>query len=247
VGSTEITNPAASRRCRSERVVVTLTPSFGRGVLAPVDADVAWVPDARMESVTAVFDELPLTAAWRHEASREGFEVVFFRTVPNGVRLEGCTAAVEDGQAWVVGYEIVVDKTWRTRSALVWARSRSGEHEVRVQADGSGRWLVDGAAAEHLDGCIDIDLESSACTSTLPVHRLALGVGEAGELPAVYVRALDLDIERLEQRYLRVAADDDTTRRRFHYSAPRFDYDDHVDYDSRGLVLHYPGIATRIL
>ncbi len=171
---------------------------------------------------------------------------MFFRTLPGGLRLEGCTAAVEGGQAWLVGYEIEVDEKWRTRSARVWARTQSGENEVHVLADGSGRWLIDGAAAAHLDGCIDLDLESSACTNTLPVHRLALGIGEAGDSPAAYLRALDLDIERLEQFYSRVA-DDDTTRRRFHYSAPRFDYDDYLVFDSDGLVLHYPGIATRIL
>ena len=197
--------------------------------------------------MTATFDELPIAAAWRHEASREGFEVVFFGTVPRGRRMEGWTAAVEDAEAWVVGYEIVVDESWRTTSARVWARSREGEREVRVQADGSGKWLIDGAVADDLDGCIDIDLESSACTNTLPVHRLALGEGEAGESPAAYVRALDLRVERLEQRYFRVAADGDPGRPRFHYSAPRFDYDDDLVYDSRGLVLHYPGIATRIL
>ena len=60
-------------------------------------------------------------------------------------------------------------------------------------------------------------------------------------------RALDLDVERLDQRYHRVAADGETTRRRFHYSAPRFDYHDYLVYDSHGLVLHYPDIATRIL
>ena len=195
--------------------------------------------------MTAVFGELPLTAAWRHEVSREGHEVVFFRTMPGGPELDGCTAAVEGGDAWVVRYQIVVDDQWRTRSARVSARSRSGEREVRIQADGYGRWLIDGAAAEHLDGCIDIDLESSACTNTLPIHRLARDVGDAGESPAVYLRALDLDVERLEQRYHRV--DDNTTRRRFHYSAPRFGYDDYLVYDSHGLVLHYPGIATRIL
>lgn len=189
---------------------------------------------------------MPVSAAWRHEAGREGHEVAFFKTVTGGVRLQGCTAAVEDGQAWVVGYEIVVDDKWQTRSARVWARSRSGEREVRVQADGSGRWLIDDAVAEHLDGCIDIDLESSACTNTLPIHRLSLGVGDAGESPAVYLRALDLDIERLDQRYRRVAADDNTTRR-FRYTAPRFDYDDCLVFDSHRLVLHYPGIATRIL
>jgi hypothetical protein len=195
--------------------------------------------------VTATFDQLPPTAAWRHETSREGHEVVFFDIVPGGIRLNGCSAAVEAGQPWVVGYEIVVDEKWRARSARVWARSRSGEHEVRVHADGPRRWLIDGAAAVHLDGCIDVDLESSACTNTLPVHRLSLGVGEAGESPAVYVRAPDLDIERLDQRYHR-AADDGATHR-LHYSAPRFDYDDELVFDSHGLVVHYPTIATRIL
>jgi hypothetical protein len=196
--------------------------------------------------VTVAFDELPLSAAWRHEESREGHEVAFFTNVTGGVRLAGFTAAVEDGEAWVVGYDIVVDETWRTTSARVWTRSRSGEREVTIQSVGSGRWSIDGEPAAHLDGCVDIDLESSACTNTLPVHRLALDVGEAGESPAVYVRALDLDVERLEQRYRRVA-DDGTSRRTFHYAVPRFDYDDHLVYDSHGLVLHYPDIATRLL
>jgi uncharacterized protein len=179
---------------------------------------------------------------------RDGHEVAFFENVPGGVRLDGCTAAVEAGRAWVVGYELVVDQSWRTTSARVWTRSRSGDREVCVEAAGSGMWLIDGAPAPHLDGCIDVDLESSACTNTLPVHRLALGVGESGGSPAVYLRALDLGIERLEQRYHRVVDDDDgTTRRRFHYSAPRFGYDDHLVYDRHGLVLDYPGIATRIL
>jgi hypothetical protein len=196
--------------------------------------------------VTAAFDELPLDAAWRHEKSREGHEVAFFTNVAGGVSLVGFTAAVEDGESWAVGYEVMVDDAWRTRSARVWARSHTGEREVTVQSVGSARWSVDGVPAGHLDGCIDIDLESSACTNTLPVHRLALDVGEAGESPAVYVRVLSLDVERLDQRYHRVA-DVDTTRRRFHYAAPRFDYDDYLDYDSQGLVLRYPGIATRIL
>jgi uncharacterized protein len=197
--------------------------------------------------VAAAFDELPPTAAWRHEASRDGHEVAFFDNSPGGVRLEGYTAAVEDGRPWVVGYEIVVDQAWRTKEARVWTRSGFGEREIRIEADGSGRWLVDGAAAEHLDGCIDVDLESSACTNTLPVHRLALDVDETGESPAVYLRAFDLSVERLEQRYHRIADDDRAGRRRFHYAAPRFDYDDHLVYDLHGLVLDYPGIATRIL
>jgi uncharacterized protein len=77
------------------------------------------------------------------------------------------------------------------------------------------------------------------------VHRMRLGVGQAAEAPAVYVRALDLAVERLDQRYARVH--DDGPRLRFDYRAPVFDYQDRLVYDAAGLVLEYPGIASRVL
>jgi hypothetical protein len=197
------------------------------------------------ETVTSRFDELPPAAAWRHEGFRDGHEVVFVEALPGGCLLNGCTTAVEEGEPWTVGYEIAVDDAWRAISARVWSRSRAGRFEIYVESDGSERWRIDGAAAGHLDGCVDIDLESSAVTNTLPVHRLALSVGAEGESPAVYLRALDLVVERLDQRYHRVDADD-PAQPRFRYTAPRFDYDDELVYDSSGLVVRYPGIATRI-
>jgi hypothetical protein len=193
--------------------------------------------------VRAAFGQLPPTAAWRHVDARDGFEVVFLKTGDGGYQLDGCTTAVEDGQAWVVRYGIVVDDAWRTRAAYVSGRSASGEHEVRLEADGSGHWRVGGVAAPQLDGCLDVDLESSSCTNTLPVHRLGLAVGQGADAPAAYVRALGLDVERLEQRYERVQ--DDGTRKRFDYAAPVFDYQGRLVYDASGLVLDYPGIAVR--
>jgi uncharacterized protein len=59
--------------------------------------------------VRPAFEQLPPTAASRHVDAREGFEVVFFRAGDDGYQLDGCTTAVEDGQAWVVRYEIVLD------------------------------------------------------------------------------------------------------------------------------------------
>ena len=44
----------------------------------------------------------PEFAAWRHRDARDGFEVVFLRAGDGGYRLEGHTAAVEEGQAWAV-------------------------------------------------------------------------------------------------------------------------------------------------
>ncbi|MGH2475646.1 MAG: putative glycolipid-binding domain-containing protein, partial [Candidatus Limnocylindrales bacterium] len=104
-------------------------------------------------------------------------------------------------------------------------------------------WRIGDVAAPQLDGCLDVDLEASSCTNTLPVHRLGLAVGQGADAPAAYVRALDVDVERLEQRYVRI--EDDGARRRFDYTAPRFDYNGVLVYDRSGLVLDYPGIAVR--
>jgi len=190
------------------------------------------------------FSPLPRFVAWRHQDAREGFETVFFRQTGDGFRFEGKTAAVEAGEAWSVGYALDVDQDWRTRRVQVTCLSASGRREAALEGDGFGRWTLDGNPCPQLDGCLDVDLESSSFTNALPVHRQALEPGQGAEAPAAYVRALDLSVERLEQSYVRI--DDDGARRRFDYTAPRFDFRCVLVYDESGLVLDYPGIATRV-
>ena len=43
------------------------------------------------------FGRLPHAAAWRHEESKDGFEVVFFAQGEDGIRIAGETTAVEEG------------------------------------------------------------------------------------------------------------------------------------------------------
>jgi len=77
----------------------------------------------------------------------------------------------------------------------------------------------------------------------LPVNRLGLAIGEGADAPAVYVRAVGLRVERLEQRYVRL--EDDAGRQRYRYSAPSFGFECELIYDDSGLVIAYPGIAVR--
>ena len=189
------------------------------------------------------FQPLPPSAAWTHQEARSGFEVVFFEPVDDGHLLTGCTTAVEEGRSWVVDYAIEVDMDWRTRSARVTGRSSSGPRKRLLESDGDGRWRVDGHPAPHLDGCLDVDLESSALTNALPVHRLGLPVGAYTQAPAAYVCPLDLSVERLEQHYARTG--DQNGRERYDYAAPSFDFSCQLVYDEAGLVLAYPGIAVR--
>ena len=188
---------------------------------------------------------LPATAAWRLLDAHVGFEVLFPRREPDGWRVEGHSTGVEEGEAWGIRYTVALDEMWVTRSAHIVGRSALGGHEVRLEADGAGEWRVDGKPAPHLDGCLDVDLETSACTNAFPVNRLGLDVGQRAEAPAANVRALDLRVERLEQSYVRLP--DDGERSRYDYASPAFGFRAVLVYDEFGLVLDYPGIAVRVL
>jgi hypothetical protein len=184
----------------------------------------------------------PRGAAWRHLEARTGFEVVFGRAAPAGPCFEGETAAVEAGDAWAVRYAIELGPDWATRRAHVSGLSAAGSRRLELRSTEDG-WRVDGVPAPHLRGCVDVDLESSCLTNAFPVKRLALEVGERGDAPAAYVRAADLRVERLEQQYLRLP--DAGQNQRYRYSAPAFEFECELVYDEFGLLLDYPGIATR--
>jgi len=191
------------------------------------------------------FGVLPVTAAWHHRGARLGFEVAYFAPSGQGYHIHGCTTAAEDGQTWMVRYAIRLDQTWATRSARITGRSASGIRHARLESDGLGRWQVDGEAAPRLDGCLDVDLESSAMTNALPVHRMGLPVDARASAPAAYVRALDLSAGRLDQDYARTS--DEGRHQRYDYAAPVFGFTCQLVYDESGLVLDYPGIAVRAL
>jgi hypothetical protein len=185
----------------------------------------------------------PATACWQHLEARSGFEVAYFRDAEDGWAVEGTTAAVEEARTWVVTYSIRVDARWITRDARITARTVSGSRKTVLHSDGTGHWLINGVLVPHLDGCLDIDLESSAMTNTLPVHRLGLAEGGQADAPAAYVRAVDLRVDRLEQTYRRIA--DQAARQRYDYAAPGFGFTSRLVYDESGLVVDYPGIARR--
>jgi uncharacterized protein len=59
------------------------------------------------------------------------------------------------------------------------------------------------------------------------------------EVPAAYVRALDLCVRRLDQTYRRL---DD---RRYDYTSEGGDFRAVLEYDAAGLIVNHPGIAVR--
>ena len=94
-----------------------------------------------------------------------------------------------------------------------------------------------------LDGCVDVDFVSSALTNTLPIYRLDFIVGSGVDVSAAFVRADDLRVERLEQRYTLI--DTAPERLLFHYVSSTFESACELKCDLEGRVVEYSGIATR--
>ena len=110
------------------------------------------------------------------------------------------------------------------------------------RADGRGGWRVDGVAAPHLDGCLDVDLESSSLTNAFPVNRLGLGPAERADAPAAMCARSTSPSSASNS-----ATSESTTAHgaRYDYTSPAFDFRCELAYDAAGLVLDYPGIASR--
>jgi uncharacterized protein len=191
------------------------------------------------------FRALPPAAAWQHRDARVGFEVAFFEWRRRLRIIRGFTTAVEHGESWAVDYELELAPSGATLSAYIRTRSVAGVRAIRLASDGAGRWSVNGdrGHAALFDGCLDVDLEASAMTNALPVRRMRLSVGDEAEAPAVYVSAVDLYLNRLEQTYVRVS--DADGHQRYDYESPAFHFAAQLRYDRSGLVLDYPGIAVR--
>ncbi|MGB7240200.1 MAG: putative glycolipid-binding domain-containing protein [Rhodococcus sp. (in: high G+C Gram-positive bacteria)] len=186
---------------------------------------------------------LPATAAWRHLGLRAGFEIAHFApsTRDGTTRLWGNSLIVEDGVGYAVTYSVSVDENWKTREATIETHTREATRTTQLLRDEGGSWTVDGRARSDLAGCIDIDLEASLVTNTLPIHRLVENPGMHA-VKAAYVQS-DCTVGVLDQTYdIPVIG---ASRFSCAYTAPRFDFTAELYYDETGLILDYPGLAVR--
>jgi len=147
-----------------------------------------------------------------------------------GFELSGLILQSHEESPYVVRYAIEVDAAWRTRKVEVGLED-GGERRLSLRVDAEGNWSHDGQRLEQLAGCIDVDLEWSPSTNTLPIRRLALALGDTKSVAAAWVRFPSLEVQRIEQSYECLA------QRRYRYRSGRFTADLAVDDD--GVVLQY--------
>jgi hypothetical protein len=160
--------------------------------------------------------------------------------------------------AWPVAhlcrYELDTGDGFLTHSLFVETEGAGWRRQVRLERS-TGHWRI--TASEQgqyvdrvlagieepfeLDDVVDVDLQATALTNTLPIRRLGLlgkPAGTSETVAVAWVRVPSLEVVYAEQTYT-VLGDG-----KIRFDSPTFTADLSVDAD--GVVTHYPGYATLV-
>jgi hypothetical protein len=175
-------------------------------------------------------------SAW--DGCEAGLEHVDIRPADGGLDISGVVIAQEDGAKFGLSYRLKLDALWHTKEVLL--RSTSG-HALHLESDGRGHWQENGKDQPALQGCIDVDIQATPLTHTLPVRRLDLKDGESVDIRLCYITVPQLTVAPADQRYTALNAG---SLYRFESLENGFTADLPVDQD--GFVLDYPGLFKRL-
>ena len=155
---------------------------------------------------------------------------------------DGVVLAVdEDRGAFRLAYQLRWDEGWRLRRAELVTATAEATRELRLSADGQGRWWhADGRAVEQLEGCIDIDIWPTPFTNTFPIQRCPMTLGERRRFRMAWVDARDLSFEAQPQAYTRVAQ-----RGYLFENLDGSGFQARLLVDGDGLVIDYPDFFRR--
>jgi hypothetical protein len=145
------------------------------------------------------------------------------------------------GQVLRGGYTLVTDKQWRTLELRLMLETQPGAMEaLHLLTEGDGRWTdADENHLPELDGCLDVDIQWSPLTNTLPINRIPLATGEEHEIRVAYIALPELLVRPVTQRYTRI--DQRTVR----YKSETRDFERDLTVDADGFVTEYPSLFSR--
>ncbi len=160
-----------------------------------------------------------------------------------GARADGVILRRKEGRDLRAHYRLELDADWcvkRLHFALL-----GTEKGLHLESDGHGTWTVNREPAPVLTGCLDLDIEVTPFTNTLPLRRLGLEAEESAEIRVAYIPVPDLEVRPVKQRYTCLAPLGPDGGR-FRYEGLFRGFAAELDVDADGLVLDYPETFRRI-
>lgn len=155
-----------------------------------------------------------------------------------GFELRGTVVGTLGGAALATRYRVECTSAWQTRKVWVEVTRPPDVQEMTIHVEDDRRWFVDGSERADLAGLIDVDIQITPATNTLPIRRLALAVGDEAEVTAAWAQFPELVVSPLVQRYRR------TGERQYRYRSNGFQAD--LEVDEHGLVERYGSSWRRV-
>lgn len=175
---------------------------------------------------------------WASISSDQTLEHLHLNLEPDETRADGQVVGLFDGKPLRLHYRLEIDQDRFLRSLLI---EVFGGSKLVLKSDGQGNWRdEDGTELPALAGCVEVDIQATPFTNTLPVRRLGLEVGASREIRVVYVPVPDLVIRPERQKYIRLAED------RYLYESLESGFRAELAVDEQGLVVEYTGLFKRL-
>lgn len=171
------------------------------------------------------------------------FEQVRLNTAGGRLRAYGriISAETDEVQAYSSSYELVANDIGVTRRLSFRVLKTGGEAPLDLSRDMDGRWMVQtpySTVQSDFGGAEGVDVAMSPFLSALPIFRhIYLGKGELTDVPLVSLRLPTFETEASVASY---TIGDGTATITTSAGTVELTIDEH------GLVLDYPGVATRI-
>jgi uncharacterized protein len=174
--------------------------------------------------------------------------------VGNGLRATGTQLGAEP-TPFRVDYRLEAPD-FVTRELELTSTAEGWRRQLLLRHDGSGAWHADvedvgdvpggpwDGSLPDLSGALDIDIQNSPLTNTMPILREGFREGGSGDFVMAFVTLPTLRVEASPQRYehLRTTETGSVVR----YISRDGDFTADLELDGEGLLEFYPRLARRI-
>jgi len=178
------------------------------------------------------------TILWRR-LDAPGHDACRVVTHAQGWEMRGTAVFLHQGQPARLTYLLEGDPGWTTRRGEVQGFLGNTTVDVRVARSPEGSWTFNGAAVPALDSYGHLDFSFTPATNFPHFRQLALAVGQAADLPVVWLELPGDGLQLLPQRYMR------RTATAYWYEAPSVGYAALLELTEDGLILRYPDLWER--
>ena len=170
----------------------------------------------------------------------EGLCHVDLRSDGAGIAMTGLAIGSIEGKAFAARFRLLCDANWQNRSLNL---ETTDGRSLNLHSKAPGRWTDDADnRVPGLDGAIDLDLQASPLTNTLPIRRLGMAEADGPlELTMAYVPFDTFSPYLVRQRYTCLKGG-----RLYRYENADGSFSADLPVDEDGLVIDYPTLFERL-